>query len=397
MVHVHCDSRCYAASYGRGLTVVTVRVWTGRETRLLREALRMTLDEFAERLGAAPRTVSYWEADGPTVKPRAEMQGALDTLLAQAPPAAQARFADAVHGPLTQSTAAPGPLSIDSHKFVPVFIGTSHPTAAAWQRAEDQAAQHWRERGSFEVSWPGGRCTAHVFEFGVAVFHVVEHPPIAAMTDLAVWRYRSYPRDLPTIQGLARSLFPHAESDPAPEYVLSVYHLLDPVGGDTDAETVLHLLCTPSVLVDRSHASGAAPLDPSVEAGLLAARFRSPELLPFGVPGVSAGFAAWSGVSYLATSPKRALPIGDLVDCELLVQALWCYCSRIQNAIEDGHDPIVPAQFGWRFLRAAESRLTAARPTETSAHRAMREAIVATSGLPARLRAAQEALRETVS
>jgi hypothetical protein len=51
--------------------------------------------------------------------------------------------------------------------------------------------------------------------------------------------------------------------------------------------------------------------------------------------------------------------------------------------------------YGWRFLRSAYFRLTTARPTETAQHRVMREAILATSELPDRLRAAQNALRDS--
>lgn len=51
-------------------------------------------------------------------------------------------------------------------------------------------------------------------------------------------------------------------------------------------------------------------------------------------------------------------------------------------------------RFGWRFLRAAHSRLTTARAQETAQHCLMRQAAVTTSGLPERLTQAQAALRE---
>jgi hypothetical protein len=92
---------------------------------------------------------------------------------------------------------------------------------------------------------------------------------------------------------------------------------------------------------------------------------------------------------------ERALAVEELIDCEIIVQMLWCYSDRIQRTVEDGHDPSVPAEHGWRFLRAAHSRLTAARPQETTQHYLMREAIVNTSGILGKLRAAQEALRES--
>ncbi|MGW2479671.1 hypothetical protein ACWCWQ_07610 [Streptomyces sp. NPDC001571] len=64
--------------------------------------------------------------------------------------------------------------------------------------------------------------------------------------------------------------------------------------------------------------------------------------------------------------------------------------------IEEGEAPSMPEQYGWRFLRAAYSRLTTARAQETAQHVLMRETIMKTSGLAERLRSAQDALREGV-
>ncbi|MEK8146134.1 hypothetical protein NKH18_47775 [Streptomyces sp. M10(2022)] len=101
-------------------------------------------------------------------------------------------------------------------------------------------------------------------------------------------------------------------------------------------------------------------------------------------------------MAYASHSHERSLTVDELVTCELTVQALWCFTRQIQQMIEDGQDPSMPEQYGWRFLRAAYSRLTAARAQETAQHLLMREAIMKTSGLAERLRAAQDALRESV-
>lgn len=60
---------------------MTVNQWSGRETRLLRHALRLTVRTFAEDLGVCVRTVSKWEAVGAGLTPRPELQAALDTML----------------------------------------------------------------------------------------------------------------------------------------------------------------------------------------------------------------------------------------------------------------------------------------------------------------------------
>ena len=72
--------------------------WTGRETRLLRHALRLTVRDFAEDLGVSPRTISKWEAGGADHEPRPELQRALDTLLERATDAEQARLREALSG-----------------------------------------------------------------------------------------------------------------------------------------------------------------------------------------------------------------------------------------------------------------------------------------------------------
>ncbi|GAB2934447.1 hypothetical protein GCM10027280_22820 [Micromonospora polyrhachis] len=72
--------------------MAAVTTWTGREANALRKALRMSMTAFAEHLGAAERTVAKWSSQGDTILPRADMQAALDTVLARATPDVQERF-----------------------------------------------------------------------------------------------------------------------------------------------------------------------------------------------------------------------------------------------------------------------------------------------------------------
>jgi hypothetical protein len=83
------------------------------------------------------------------------------------------------------------------------------------------------------------------------------------------------------------------------------------------------------------------------------------------------------------------------VACELLVQAIWCYTHEILRQVEAGQDPVVPVEYGWRFLRGVRSRLTAPRALETGQHNSMRDAVLLTSGLSRQLEAAMDALRES--
>jgi tetratricopeptide (TPR) repeat protein len=70
-----------------------VRLWTGREARALRRALRLSVRAFAQdELGVAVRTVSNWEKLGETTVPRPDTQAILDTALERASAAQQMRF-----------------------------------------------------------------------------------------------------------------------------------------------------------------------------------------------------------------------------------------------------------------------------------------------------------------
>lgn len=67
--------------------------WTGREAELLRQAMRKKGKEFAELVGVNPRQIPRWKGRGETIELELDNQAALDTLLAQADPAVQQRFA----------------------------------------------------------------------------------------------------------------------------------------------------------------------------------------------------------------------------------------------------------------------------------------------------------------
>jgi hypothetical protein len=68
-----------------------VATWTGWHANALRQALRMTNEEFAEHLDVSVRTVVYWRTR-PEMVPRQSMQQILDVALQRAPELAQAQF-----------------------------------------------------------------------------------------------------------------------------------------------------------------------------------------------------------------------------------------------------------------------------------------------------------------
>ena len=70
---------------------VVVTEWRAAEAVMLQQALRMTNEAFAEKLGAATRTVAKWRSQ-PQMRLTLEMQEALDTLLMTAADQVAQRF-----------------------------------------------------------------------------------------------------------------------------------------------------------------------------------------------------------------------------------------------------------------------------------------------------------------
>ncbi|GAB2606676.1 helix-turn-helix transcriptional regulator [Streptomyces capparidis] len=386
--------------------MIAVEQWTGEEALLLQSVMRLSVRAFAERLGIAPRTVSYWNKHRTSVC-RPETAQILDTALSQCSPDEQEAFRirlAALRGEpvlsAASATARPAPCAVVSHKFLPIYLGERITPlyAAGTPRPPGPGGLEQRVL-------PGGHhsaqaSTLHLYACGVAVVHLEEHRRVGSLTELAVWRYRSYPKDRAWAgERIAQLLEQHqsgalaGEPSLAPEYVLSAYELREHSWAGAGLETALHLLATPSVLVNRQNPE-IVPLGVGVEDARFRDGWAHPEAVAFD-GGFSRGVAGWSGVAYQPHRDERALAATHIVELELDVQALWALSSHILQVIEDGGDPVMPPQHGWRFLRSALVRLTTARPTETAQHRAMREAILATSELPERLRAAQEALRDS--
>jgi DNA-binding XRE family transcriptional regulator len=79
---------------------ISIKLWSSKEIRALREAKRMTIEEFAAKLGVSERMIYRWEGDN--VIPRSVNQRALDTALSRCQPSEIARFADSI-GPTSLS------------------------------------------------------------------------------------------------------------------------------------------------------------------------------------------------------------------------------------------------------------------------------------------------------
>jgi len=282
-----------------------------------------------------------------------------------------------------------------SHKFIPVFVGAEAAAALGarggqWSHVEDQ----WTDCRRLTVEHSTGSCQLYLWPFGVALFHLVEDLALESVAHLAVWRRITYEQNMRWAHDQLQKLVgSHVAGQP---YVLSLYWVDEPAWQGNDLHTALRLMCIPRVLVPRADNIDESCLASAalVERALLDNGFDHPELVDFGMKGISFGYASWSGVVYHPIARDRALREDELITCELSVQAAWAYCDHLRQQVENGDDPTVPSEFGWRFLRGIRSRLTTERSQETSQHRSMRDAVVETSGLGRHLAQAMEILRD---
>ncbi len=102
--------------------MTTVSRWTGREAKLLREALRLSVRDFAARLGVDVRTVNKWEARQADITPLPYMQEVLDTALTRASDEAKARFAAATHADVPKHETAQLSGSLVRGAMLPVVV-----------------------------------------------------------------------------------------------------------------------------------------------------------------------------------------------------------------------------------------------------------------------------------
>ncbi len=102
--------------------MTTVYRWTGREAKLLREALRLSVRDFAARLGVGARTVNKWEARLTDITPLPHMQEVLDTALSRASDEVKARFAAATRTDVHDRETAQAPDLVLRSGMLPVVV-----------------------------------------------------------------------------------------------------------------------------------------------------------------------------------------------------------------------------------------------------------------------------------
>lgn len=301
----------------------------------------------------------------------------------------------ALFGELTSSTEERPHFSVRSHKFVPAFVGAEAAASLRDDAGCVPAEGQWYACDSAAVEHPEGDCTLYVWPCGSVVFHLVESLQMSSIAALAAWRKVSYGDNIKWASDYLIRSVPGV--DDTGLYVLGAHWLIEPAWPAELVEPALRIMSTPSVLLHRDRAMDDEHLAHAelIEQSLLSEAYDQGGIESFGVRGISSGYASWSGVVYHPIAPERALTEAEVVACELAVQSMWAFTDAITRRIEQGRDPEVPPEHGWRYLRGVRSRLTTSRPRETGQHQTMRRAILRTSDLMPALEQAIEILRDT--
>lgn len=278
--------------------------------------------------------------------------------------------------------AGPSTCTLTSHRFVPIRIDADGGTDATSQvlgLTPSTALGVVCDRGS--VPRADGPADLYVFPWGVAVFHLADTLTVPNLSAVAAWRRRTCAPTQAWASDVIRTAVGSAE--PTAHYVMSAFWLDSPPWSGPTLTTAMRLLAKPRVLLGRPDNSGepSAAHAEQTERMLLRDGFHDGRIDDFGIQGISVGCATWGGVSYCPLSAPRALPAAAIIELESVVQALWCFCHHLREQVERGDDPAPASGYGWRWLRAMQSRLTVARPNESGQHVALRESVLAASGL----------------
>lgn len=288
-----------------------------------------------------------------------------------------------------QPTSEVKPCVLTAHRFIPMYLD---PARAA------PSAEPVRLLGidcrRYIIPRDDDSMNIFVFPWGVAVVHLVDDVTAPDLASVAAWRRSSGHSAAAWVTDiLRRTVDPECESA---QYVMTLFWVGSLPWSGSMHLTAMRLLAMPRVLLGRCEGSSEPSIDHAkqVEKVLLRDGFVDSRIDEFGTQGISVGCASWAAVSYCALSPRRALEPGDLVDLEVVVQAVWAFCHRLRRDVESGDEPVVRDGFGWRWLRGVRSRLMVARPNENAQHAAMRQAILGTSGLGDQLTEAIDLLRD---
>lgn len=283
-------------------------------------------------------------------------------------------------------------LSITSNKFMPAYVGPDVVARLGNNLGAENGQVEWSEAWRIKLDHPRGECTLYGFPWGCLVFHLEEQLTPRSIAEVAVWRHGSYPLELEWTDEATRKLTDQQYG--GPEYVFSAFWVSTLPWHGEELHTALRLLCNQKSMLNLGEELQSVAHAELVERAFLRDGYHDSRILDFGASGISHAYASWSAVTYFPIADRRSLSQSSLVEFEIMVQSLWCYCQHIRAQVESGRDPQIPDGYDWRWVRGVTSRMVNTRPQETTQHLAMRTTILKTSELDKHLSAAVGILKD---
>ncbi|MGW1347442.1 hypothetical protein ACWCOV_40765 [Kribbella sp. NPDC002412] len=283
-------------------------------------------------------------------------------------------------------------LSITSNKFMPAYVGPDIVEQLGTDLGAEKCQVEWSEAWRIKLDHPRGECILYGFPWGCLLFHIEEQLTPRSIAEVAVWRHGSYPLELEWTDEATRKLTDQRHG--GPEYAFSAFWVTALPWHGEELQTALRLLCNQKSMLNLDEDLQSVAHAELVERAFLRDGYNDSRILDFGASGISYAYASWSAVTYFPIADRRALNQSSLVEFEIMVQSLWCYCHHIRTQVESGRDPQIPDGYDWRWVRGVTSRMLNTRPQETTQHLAMRTTILKTSELDQHLNAAVEILKD---
>lgn len=283
-------------------------------------------------------------------------------------------------------------LEIISNKFMPTYVGPDLVDELGQALGAEQCEVEWSVAWRIGLDHPRGKLTLYGFPWGCLTFHLEEQLTPNSIAEVAVWRHGSYPLELAWTNEITRRLT--GQRCGGPEYVFSAFWVAAAPWSGEQLNTALRLLCNQKSLLNLGAEQQSVAHAELVEQAFMRDGYNDSRILNFGASGISHAYASWSAVAYLPIADRRALPQSWLIEFELMVQSLWCYCHHVRTQVESGRDPKISDGYDWRWLRGVTSRIVTTRPQETTQHLAMRTTILKTSEVDKHLSDAVDILKD---
>jgi hypothetical protein len=355
------------------------RVALGRRLRELRNASGLTLEGLSQRLrdrglnsGSSKQHLSAIER-GDTW-PSREVVQALDEEFH-------------AHGALLQmlreakvpESLSTGPLCVTGHLFYPLHVDRVPPPA------------HPHVPGKLDfvpmLGWtpcPDSAARLYSFPFKVVVLCEAHDLAVDRLSQIATWRRPHIDRCASAASKQLEELgASHQVLDHEPYCFTAFACSRLPWADEALRIRAVELLSMPRALLSGDGS------DAGKDQQLLYSTTPIADVVDFSLAGSHVGFASWAAVAAMPVDDALDDIVEQIVAFEIQLQAIWCYASNVENSRK-----YVSPNYSAEFLEDVLRKLGRPWPTEHTAQRRLREALIQTSRIDELIRSAVDSVAQ---